>query len=956
MGIRKSRRLRNFLMIFLFVMSLFIGIGSAEDVSLYGEMTLSSHTNPEQTPIMTFSIGAGSDTEANLYVRDLNGNLVAVSSMMVLNSDILTPIIEGGGEGEIENSLFPDSFWGYYVVTGDTVMIDGTIDISAYINDFANPLPDSLTNTYDVTLWRADESDGVETTTSACVVIDVSGPTIDLVDDGSGLEEAPYVMLNISDLDGIVDPDGDGDIEINGVSYSYNKSTTCAFQYDVVLTGEMPDFAETNRHDVVPFGENVTLHLDDMGLETGTSYDLYYRAIDDAGNVSELYSITFTLSNHFDVTPTVDDLTNDLILEGVYAINQQASGVSYRFSVDQSDSNLWADSWISSSESNMTLDISGFSPLANGTHTLYMEFKGTVDGSEIISSVVSSEFFYDTEAPTAVIVYSTTLPTYDPVTATLDLIQDNYSGSDQIVVNQVEYILTSSEDTFDFILTDEAGNECVLTAEAPWISAEARPLDVHYSEVAKTKLPVVVYFTPRDDAFELNDLSLVTEVSEALYDVETIGGIDYYTFYENGVYQFMYTDDRGKTGYKNAVIGNIDTEAPTATVEYNISEPTNSDVTAVIKVSERATYTYFDTNNQIVESGQIFENDVLYYTFNANAALRLVLEDSAGNTNEYAVEVSWIDKVMPNVVVEYSDNYYAPSNGEVIYVQLSADEPIYVLNNGGATSKAFYENGDFTFYVSDVAGNRTSVAVSMTNFLEGPPVGTYVVAPSYLTNQNVEVTATYDRAVTVLNNGGSNTMIFEENGDKYFQLQTVNGDIYYDFVTVSNIDKTAPTMSFDGAQDLVTVVGTAIDVESGIHISDDRDGVIDNYLLGTFVNWNVPGDYTLIYNYQDSAGNQASTSRLIRVLAPDEVALRINGRLYSDQTLAFDPGELEVETFNTKGNYEIQIKNYTVKKGQFKSRQDFLNETFIQGISGYYTVLLQDQERSWDMVIFKINE
>lgn len=342
MGIRKSRRLRNFLMIFLFVMSLFIGIGSAEDVSLYGEMTLSSHTNPEQTPIMTFSIGAGSDTEANLYVRDLNGNLVAVSSMMVLNSDLLTPIIEGGGEGEIENSLFPDSFWGYYVVTGDTVMIDGTIDISAYINDFANPLPDSLTNTYDVTLWRADESDGVETTTSACVVIDVSGPTIDLVDDGSGLEEAPYVMLNISDLDGIVDP--------------------------------------------------------------------------------------------------------------------------------------------------------------------------------------------------------------------------------------------------------------------------------------------------------------------------------------------------------------------------------------------------------------------------------------------------------------------------------------------------------------------------------------------------------------------------------------------------------------------------------------DRDGVIDNYLLGTFVNWNVPGDYTLIYNYQDSAGNQTSTSRLIRVLAPDEVALRINGRLYSDQTLAFDPGELEVETFNTKGNYEIQIKNYTVKKGQFKSRQDFLNETFIQGISGYYTVLLQDQERSWDMVIFKINE
>lgn len=101
-------------------------------------------------------------------------------------------------------------------------------------------------------------------------------------------------------------------------------------------------------------------------------------------------------------------------------------------------------------------------------------------------------------------------------------------------------------------------------------------------------------------------------------------------FKENGVYNFTYKDINNKEHILKAEVNWIDKKAPTATVEYNITEPTNLNV--------RATLKNFSEENVIIlnadEDGS--------HTFIQNGKFTFEIQDKAGNIGYVDSEVTWI--------------------------------------------------------------------------------------------------------------------------------------------------------------------------------------------------------------------------------------------------------------------------------------------------------------------------
>lgn len=236
----------------------------------------------------------------------------------------------------------------------------------------------------------------------------------------------------------------------------------------------------------------------------------------------------------------------------------------------------------------------------------FMDALGNIGTKEITVDWI------DKEKPTANLEYSTTHLTDKPVTVKL-------SPSEEVTVlnndGSMEYTFTKNgEFTFEFV--DKAGNEGSATAIVNWI-AKVPEYTLTYSTKEWTNQDVVV----------------TLDIEEG-YKIVSNNGTNTYTFTQNGEDNFEYIDENGNRGMIPIRVDWIDKIKPEATLSYDITEITNSNVTVTVTFEEENVTI---TNN----------NGKNTYTFTENSEFTFEFVDKAGNTNSITAEVTWIEKKEP---------------------------------------------------------------------------------------------------------------------------------------------------------------------------------------------------------------------------------------------------------------------------------------------------------------------
>ncbi len=251
-----------------------------------------------------------------------------------------------------------------------------------------------------------------------------------------------------------------------------------------------------------------------------------------------------------------------------------------------------------------------------------------------------------------------------------------------------------------------------------------------YSTESLTNEDVVVTFHPDEYTYVTNN-----------------GGKNTYTFTENGEFTFQLRGARNISGSITARVDWIDKTPPSGTISFSPATATNGDVLAT-----------FTPDKDAVDSA------VTRQWVTQNGPVRFEVRDAAGNVGIVEQTVDWIDK--SGIAAEI---IYTPHEDGTITAALSTSQPVTVTNNGGSPEYTFTENGSFTFEYAYSGGSGSATANVCWHY------DRVDYSPAKPTVGDVIVTLRLPDGCTVVNNGGSDTYTFHENGSFTFEYQSFDG-------------------------------------------------------------------------------------------------------------------------------------------------------------------------------------
>ena len=253
----------------------------------------------------------------------------------------------------------------------------------------------------------------------------------------------------------------------------------------------------------------------------------------------------------------------------------------------------------------------------------------------------------------------------------------------------------SLEGVHTLVVTDEAGNISEIVFEMDYTSP-------------------IITLAPYSSDPTNQDITVVASTNEGV-----LNSI-FHTFTENGSFDFIATDAAGNTSTKIVTISHIDKTPPSIFGVEN-GGIYNSD--RIITFSEG--FVNLDGNSII--SGFVVSEEGNY---------ELVGVDYLGNT----ISLSFtIDKTAPEIT--FAEYLKTPTNKNIV---------VNAMTNEGSlnsTSHEFTENGSFTFYATDLAGNVRETMVTITNIDKTAPIITGIDAESYI---NITPTITFSEGTAVL--------------------------------------------------------------------------------------------------------------------------------------------------------------------------------------------------------------
>ncbi len=201
------------------------------------------------------------------------------------------------------------------------------------------------------------------------------------------------------------------------------------------------------------------------------------------------------------------------------------------------------------------------------------------------------------------------------------------------------------------------------------------------------------------------------------------------------------------------------------------------------------------------------------------------------------------------------------------------------FSGGGGSTGTVTKNGTYSFTVNGSNGQSVSVPVTVSNIDTGAPKVTVSKGSNEWTNKAVSVSASASDDLSGVagysfNGGGyssSSSWTVDANGTYSVSVRDRAGNEASGSVTVSNIDRTAPTVSLAKSTDDWTAEGVTLSASA----SDDLSGIA-GYSFGgseysSTSSWTVTSNGTYSVSVIDKAGNEASASVTVSKIGKDPV-------------------------------------------------------------------------------------
>ncbi|MED3554071.1 Ig-like domain-containing protein [Cytobacillus praedii] len=419
---------------------------------------------------------------------------------------------------------------------------------------------------------------------------------------------------------------------------------------------------------------------------------------------------------------------------------------------------------------------------------------------------------------------------------------------------------------------------------------------------------------------------------------------------------------------------NIDLEAPSIPVfTLDNSSATNNDVVVTIQYSKDTTIKEYRIN------GGEWTPYTKPLTVTENSRVEARATDAAGNISEIgSIDVSNIDKTKPEITltpsridpvnteidvdVEVIDNNpivmkkWAKGNQDTSYFQTGGTD---VVDNKFIVS----ENGIYTVYAKDAAGNETIETIEINNIdMDAPDVAQIKTSTTVPTNKDVTVTITYPDDVTVkeyrIGTGkwtsyegpftvSSNVTVYARGKDA-----AGNWSEESSFV-ISNIDKIAPLISITGIINGKTYVN---EVKPLVSVEDLNKVTTTILLNGKEYDGSIvteSGSYILTVKAVDEAGNESTETIAFHVNHSPEIIGSISGKKWKK----FEEETIDLSTIFSDKEDKL---SYTVTSSDENSvsvivKDGSLHVKALKQGSATITVVANDGFSDSETITFKVD-
>lgn len=444
------------------------------------------------------------------------------------------------------------------------------------------------------------------------------------------------------------------------------------------------------------------------------------------------------------------------------------------------------------------------------------------DGNQYINVTATDEigntteqrfgpYILDNTPPVATITYSTESRTANNVIATAAL-------SEGYVVNNggMRTYIFSDNGSFTFELSDSAGNVSTLTAEVSWIDRTLPSADIIVSEANTTKDDVQVDISVESLVRARIESVMYSNDGMTLISVDTrvpegfSGDVIYkstYTVGKNGTMTIVILDiDTLQETTYTVNINNIDKEPPSCSFYLSETERTRNDIEVTVLYSDLFSNPSIMMPHVSENVESIGDNK---FRITENGTYKFTVTDALGNQGTYDLIIDNIDRVIyPQITYSTTDF----TNQDVVCTIYSPDEELFAINNNESLSYTFTQNGTFTFEVKDSAGNIAEVMI-VVDWINKEGVNV-LLTPSQkkITNQNIVITVEPIDSIENLTSveglvpveGKDNEFIVSENGIYTFEILDIYGNVISRSISVVNIDKTPPELSYTVEVDIIT--------------------------------------------------------------------------------------------------------------------------------------------------------
>ena len=501
----------------------------------------------------------------------------------------------------------------------------------------------------------------------------------------------------------------------------------------------------------------------------------------------------------------------------------------------------------------------------------------------------------------------------------------------------------------------------------------------------------------------VTDLKL-TNNGAAVEDDDTSGynGLPYLSVTKNGEvilnYSYMY-DGLEVTGTLEVNVICLDFSIPQIKTEkwstnYDASgaKLTNQDITAQFEFTKTLSDVYVsDEDGNRIESAAgmypfgmtlaYFNNKVtVIYEGNADDVyLTVVAAPNTALKNTIALpEITTIDKVAPIVKAEVKTSI----NHRFADVTLSIKEDIMLPDGtyGRTYSTRVRENGEFTYRVSDKAGNTTVAVVAVSDIVTealsitlADADGNIIDPDTYNTDLGDKLYIKTNRNATVRINCGSDAFASTPDAWTEFTVEedsigvptavyavdeyTNSALVYLSAVPVKDRERPSVMLRKGMISACVDEGTEGIErlLRANIIASDDTTAAADLKFSFELPSALTSGKHAVKYIVEDEAGNKAEISGWVRLYSGDEISIKVNGaKTERDETVIADAGTQTIDITFTGEPYKVVWRNGIKAVGQMKNNTNSLTgytdkkeNSFELDLSesGYYTFLVTTQGR-----------